>query len=319
MPQLDLNTLAQRISARNPNLPPQAMISALTQAAPLLNIQGKQQLAEMKQQFQRENMDLRERALDLKERQGQGDSPGQIGMTPEAVEAAAEKFRTTGQLPPGLRDRKGGNVVRDAILNKSAELDAAAGVKPADRLKRQQEFKAEQTAITRFMSGPQGNTVRSLGVVVDHLGTMQELATALKNSDVPAFNRIANAFAAETGSSAPTNAATAAQIVGAEVIKSLGIAGAGTKEERQEAANAFARAKSPEQLLDAINKVVKPLMLGQLKGLRRQFKTSTGLPETKFDQMLGEDGQKFFGSGGGGTQTTAPGATPKENDPLGIR
>jgi hypothetical protein len=317
--QFDLMTLASRIQRANPNLPPQAMYSALARAAPLLNAQGRQELQLLRQQLAQQGLELRSERLDLdrqrldeQRRQQRPDDEGRIGgYTPQALEQAAEHFINTGQYPPGLRDRAGGNALRAAIANRAAEIVDERHITAKDVDKRRQEFKAEQLAINRFMSGPQGNTIRSLGVVVDHLTTMRELAVALQNQDVQAFNRIANAWGQQFGLTAPTNAQTAAQIVGAEVIKALGVAGAGTKEERQEAGNAFGTARTEGQLIEAIDKVVKPLMLGQLKGLRRQFKVSTGLPEDKFDALLGDEAQDFFRSGGQHDGASQPPAAPR--------
>ncbi len=168
---------------------------------------------------------------------------------------------------------------------------------PVDKMiKDQQKLKAEQVAIQRFESGPQGNTTRSLGVVVDHLATLRELGGALQNGDVPLFNRVAQSWAEQTGQAPPTNFDTAKRIVGAEIIKALGVAGAGTADERKEAADAFSRARSPEQLDGAI-KTAQKLLVGQVNGLRRQFIQSTGLPAEAFDNMLGPEAKKFLALG----------------------
>lgn len=332
MPQLDLPTLIQRIQAKNPGLPDPAMVAALNRAIPLLSVQGKMELARLQAEMRQESLGLRERSLDLQRenlnlRQQQAGvsgagAPQQGGLSDDAKTLYAERFLKTGAMPAGRTVSKQD---QREIMNRAAEINAQQGGNPADLFKKQQQFKAEQVAIGRFMSGPQGNTIRSLGVVVDHLATVRQLSDALKNNDIVAFNRMAQAWAAQTGQAAPTNLATAAQIVGAEIVKSLGIAGAGTKEERQEAANAFAVAKSPEQISQAIDKVVKPLLLGQLKGLRRQFTSSTGLAADKFDELLGPEAQQFFSSGaakydapdGGGFDRAAAkkaGYTDKEID-----
>ena len=169
------------------------------------------------------------------------------------------------------------------------------------------------------MSGPQGNTIRSLNVVESHLKTMQELSTALGNGEMPRFNQIAQRWAEETGQSAPTNFDTAKQIVGTEIIKALGVAGAGTQQEREEAGNAFMRARSPQQIEGAIN-VVQSLLAGQLKGLRRQYTSSTGMPESSFDEMLEPETRQILGGGGGGGQTNGGSpvkvSTPEEAQKL---
>lgn len=159
-----------------------------------------------------------------------------------------------------------------------------------------QNYTTQTTAQNRFLSGPQGNTIRSLNVVVSHLQTMQDLGTALKNGNIVAFNKVAQEVAEQTGNPAPTNFDTAKQIVGAEVIKALGVAGAGTQTERQEAADAFNRARSPQQLNAAIE-VARKLLIGQLGGLRRQYVAATGRPASSFDEMLEPQTQKFFGTG----------------------
>lgn len=190
----------------------------------------------------------------------------------------------------------------------------------AEEVKRAaQQFTTQTTAQNRFLSGPQGNTIRSLNVVVSHLQTMQDLGDALGNGNIRAFNSLAQRFAEETGQPAPTNFDTAKQIVGAEVIKALGVAGAGSQAERQEAADAFNRARSPAQLAGAIN-AARRLLVGQLEGLRRQYVASTGLPGSTFDDMLEPETRSFFGqdrrdqsdqtgggsSQGGGSWTTLP-------------
>ena len=181
----------------------------------------------------------------------------------------------------------------------------------AEELKRvAQKYTTETTAQNRFLSGAQGNTIRSLNVVVSHLQTMQELGTALKNGDMVAFNHLAQIYAEQTGSPVPTNFDTAKQIVGAEVIKAIGVAGAGTQSERQEASNAFTNARSPEQLNQAIN-VARRLLVGQLNGLRQQFVTSTGLPVSTFDGMLDPKTRDFFGDNKTSSANTA-GAAPHE-------
>lgn len=216
---------------------------------------------------------------------GPGGTSGVIaGLTPAALDAAAERYIKTGTLPPASRGAQG-NIMRTAVQNRAAELYQQRGGDIADLPKNWQQFRGEQVAIQRFMSGPQGNTARSLNVVSDHLNTVEGLIDALNNKNFPAFNALAQTWAQQTGSPAPTNFDSARLIVGAEIIKALGVAGAGTAEERQEAANIWNRARSPDQLREASG-VIKKLLAGQLRGLRQQFVASTGLGEDKFNSML---------------------------------
>lgn len=224
----------------------------------------------------------------------------QLGWNKDSIDAAAKTYNKIGIMPRVYGSRAFGAAVTGAIQNRATELMSEAGITPEQRAKNWQKFAAEKVAIQRFESGPQGNTIRSLGVVVDHLATLKHLSEALNNGNIERFNELAQRWAEETGSPVPTNFDAAKQIVGTEIIKSLGVAGAGTQAERAEAADAFARYRSPRQLLGAIDEVMRPLMVGQLRGLERQFTQSTGLGHDEFVQMLGPEAAKFL--------------TPKAND-----
>lgn len=204
----------------------------------------------------------------------------------QAMMGDAERYLQTGTLPPNMGRGAQGAAEARRIRSLASELAKERNIPLADLPKRWQEFKGEQVAIQRFMSGPQGNTIRSLNVVVDHAETLGKLGEALKNGNVRVFNEIAQTWAKQTGAPAPTNFDMAKQIVGAELIKALGVAGAGTAEERASLGQAVSRASSPAQLVGVLDGVVRPLLGGQLRGIRQQFTTSTGLGEDKFNKML---------------------------------
>ena len=214
---------------------------------------------------------------------------------------------TAAQMQAFTQSSRGGRSAIGIYMDKYRQEHPNAS---SDEIKRAEQLFSTQTlAQNRFLSGPQGNTIRSLNVVELHLKTMQELSGALQNGNVPAFNAAAQRFAEETGQPAPTNFDTAKQIVGTEIIKALGVAGAGTQQEREEAGNAFMRARSPQQIQGAIG-VVQSLLGGQLKGLRRQFTSSTGMPESSFDEMLEPETRDVLGrSGTGAGNTTSTGVT----------
>lgn len=215
-----------------------------------------------------------------------------IAEHPDATAEQIQDFLQSG--------KSGGRSAISMYMHRFLEENPDAS---ADDVKRAaQQYTTQTTAQNRFLSGPQGNTIRSLNVVVSHLQTMQDLGDALNNGNITLFNSVAQEFAAQTGSPAPTSFDTAKQIVGAEIIKALGVAGAGTQSERQEAADAFNKARSPQQLSGAIE-VARNLLVGQLQGLRRQYVASTGLPGGSFDDML-EPGTKAFFSQGGGQGAT---------------
>lgn len=158
-------------------------------------------------------------------------------------------------------------------------------------------FATQQTGEKAFTSGKLGQTVRSLNVATDHLDALDEMGKKLKNGDVQAFNRLAQNIAEQTGSPAPTNFDAAKKIVADEVVKAVVGSGGGVAD-REEAAKAFDKVSSPEQLQGAIA-TAKRLMKGQLNGLKQQYKASTGKED--FDERFLSGETKGIEKGSGTT------------------
>lgn len=133
-----------------------------------------------------------------------------------------------------------------------------------------------------FDTGKQGNSVRSFNVSVAHLETLDTLADALNNGNAPLINKLGNAYAQQTGGTAPTNFNAAKKIVADEIVKAI-VGGGGGVHDREEAAKVIDAANSPAQLKGVIS-TYKELMVGQLVGLRDQYKATTGRTdfETKY-------------------------------------
>jgi hypothetical protein len=132
---------------------------------------------------------------------------------------------------------------------------------------------------------------------------MYELANDLNNKDIRIVNAAGNAFATATGQPAPTNFNAAKQLVAAEVIKAVVNNGGGVTE-RQEAAESFARANSPEQLKGVIN-TYRVLLGGQLESLEGQYKAGTGRDDFR-SKFLTPNTQKVL--------PTAPAAAKTPSD-----
>lgn len=130
-------------------------------------------------------------------------------------------------------------------------------------------------AITAFAVGKQGDIVRSLNVAAYHLQTFRDLAAALNNGNLRAFNALGQSYNRQTGLPAPTTFDAVKQIIGNEVLKATGgsIGGVTDRKDLQEDLD---RANSPEQLLDVANKLTA-LIAGQFKGYKRQYEAATGL------------------------------------------
>lgn len=209
----------------------------------------------------------------------QGNQPT---LSPQAVQDAAERYLQTGQFPPSMGRGVQGNADRNAILEEANRLATDRGINPAELPQKWQQFKAQQVAIQRFTSGPQGNTIRSFNVLVDHLDTLTDAADALKNGNMRIFNRAAQTWAANTGGTAPTNFDGVKALVGDEIVKAV-VGSAGALADREEVKKDLDRASSPKQLAELIDHY-KRLALGQLRGLRKQYETSTG--QKNFGDML---------------------------------
>ncbi len=200
------------------------------------------------------------------------------GKGASADEIAA--FKNTLRAPP----RSAPAMTMDQFI-KDYKADHDGKAPPADMMSSfAAEYRARGAAVQGFATGTQGNTIRSFNTLSEHLETIRNLGEALQNGDVQLFNRLANNLAEQTGSPAPTNLETAAQIVGQELVKAVVGAG-GTGEEREKAAKVFSRVKSPDQITGAIN-TAEDLVHGQLVGLRRQFVDTTKKTEDDFNNRL---------------------------------
>jgi hypothetical protein len=209
----------------------------------------------------------------------QGNQPT---LSPDAINAAAERYLETGQLPPNLGRGTQGSATMSAIQNHAAELAQQRGIDMATLPGKWQQFKAQQVGIQRFTSGKQGDTVKSFNVLVDHLDTLTEAASALKNGDMRLFNRFKQNWAANTGNTAPTNFDGVKALVGDEIVKAV-VGSAGALADREEVKKDLDRASSPKQLSELVDRYRK-LALGQLRGLRKQYEVATG--QKNFGDLL---------------------------------
>lgn len=125
--------------------------------------------------------------------------------------------------------------------------------------------------------GKEGASLRSIGTAVKHLDMMDGLVTALDNGNIQVFNKLGNAYADQTGGTAPSNFNAAKEIVGQEVVKAI-VANGGGVNERKEAAEALSNAKSPQALRGVI-KTYKSIMGAQHESLLQQ-RDAAGLPRS---------------------------------------
>jgi hypothetical protein len=166
---------------------------------------------------------------------------------------------------------------------------SAAGLRVMDRVYQLNKgydaanWRAHSDGITRFTSGVQGNTIRSLRVADDHLKTLSVLAAQLENGDARSFNAVKNFITKQMGYPEVTNLDTARQIVAAEVIKAVSATGGGVRE-RLEAAGQLDKTASLAQINGAIG-TYRRLMAGQLRGFKAQYEQIPGNPKNFEEQF----------------------------------
>lgn len=191
-----------------------------------------------------------------------GRREGWLQSQPPEVQAYIKKVADY-EVDPRTSSIKGGK--REQLMSAVANYDPTYD---------QNNFGSRAKAIKDFATGPQGNSVRSFDVAIDHLDTLQRYAKAMNSGDSRLINTIRNQWREATGSELPTDVRAVAPIVGAEVSKAI-IGSNNALADREELRRPLALSSSPEQLSGAIG-AYKDLMAGQLKGLKKQYEDTTG-------------------------------------------
>jgi hypothetical protein len=212
----------------------------------------------------------------------------------EAITLIANQYVQTGTIPT-LGRGKTGEQNRKKAYEKVVEIAKKRGFEApdldqfmADIQSNKQELRSSTLSLNRFDTGPQGNTVRSLNVAVDHLDTFRELAEAINTGNVKDINRAKMFLAQRYNNPNLTEFNAAKQIISTEVAKAVVGSANLALEDRKELANVVDAANSWEELQAAIVGVQK-LMAGQLDGLRSQYESSLDdntLKRNPFDERL---------------------------------
>lgn len=154
------------------------------------------------------------------------------------------------------------------------------------------EYGARSKAYKDFASGKNGNQVRSFNVAISHLDSLQKIADAMDNGDIPVLNKLRNEFSRQTGKATPNTFDGMKKIVTDEIVKSIVGAGGGVAD-REEASQTISAANSPAQLAGIMNGY-KELMAGQLGGLKQQYEQTTGRKD--FTRFLTSEAQGYLDS-----------------------
>lgn len=167
-----------------------------------------------------------------------------------------------------------------------------------------------QKAMKDFGTGPQGQQVQAANTALNHLDTLEQLAKAQANHDIPLFNQIANRIATETGSAVPTNLQGAITLVGPEISKAVVGAGGGQGDREHVAAALQAITKgSPDQQVGQIG-TMKDIFGGRLSEVGRTYQRSTHLDN--FTDMLSPAAQQIYAAKHGPGAATAAATLPAD-------
>jgi hypothetical protein len=247
-----------------------------------------------------------ERAVQAKDAQWDKDHPG---ATQAEKDAAHFKNRTDAEHDMSQAThapRSAPAMYMQKFVQEHPEADADAMAMAAAR------YRAQGAMEQAFGSGPQGNTIRSLNVAIDHTDVMSQLADALQNGDIQKVNALKNRMLVEFGHEGPVDFDIAKKIVADEIVKSVLGIGAGTGQERLELQADLDRANSPEQLHGVIQ-TARRLMLGQMRGLEQQYAAGDPKREEFFRSKLFDhtrDALESTDKGAKGAAPPAAGASP---------
>jgi hypothetical protein len=227
---------------------------------------------------------------------------GTIGSLPGQAEHTAQMIANY-EIPP-LAGFAMNRPFGQAVMGRVSELNPDYSAP---------EYNSRNKAVTAFNTGKQGDQIKFFNNSVQHLGTLDNLITAMGSGDVQAVNRVRQYFQNQFGQEAPGDFDAAKNIVGQEIVKSI-VANGGGEGERQAAAATLAAAKSPEQLRGIIN-TYKELAGAQLRDLKLQYENATGLHN--FEKKLIPESQAQLAAVEARAATTNAAATapaPKEGD-----
>lgn len=211
-----------------------------------------------------------------KQEQADANEPGKPNET-LAKQIAGYKNAPLGQFN---LNKPWGQATMDRVLEINPSYDAA-------------QFAPRAAALRAYAAGgKEALSIDSVNIGMNHVATLRELALAQKTGNVMLFNKLANAWATQTGQPAPTNLRMAADMVAPEIVKAVaGVAGTG--EERAHFAQSLTGngSYSPDQIIGATGKV-QELFAGRLSEKKRSYERSTQLDN--FDAMLSPAAQALI-------------------------
>lgn len=143
-------------------------------------------------------------------------------------------------------------------------------------------IKTAGSTLTAFAKGKQGDLTRSMNVATSHLMTLDALGEALDNGNMKLANDLKNKLSDQFGGVPIAGYEAAAPLVGDEVAKAI-LGGGSALADREKFAAPLSSARNQASRRAATD-TFKGLLVGQLHGLKGQYKNGTGLDD--FEEKL---------------------------------
>lgn len=217
---------------------------------------------------------------------------GAGSLSDQAKDMAYQTWVSTGALPANMSRNP---AMQANMLNYIAQKAQADGNTAAGAAAKSQMYKAQQGVVTDFTKGKSAQTLNGINTAVQHMDLLNPLIDNLDNTNSPLFNKAANFFKQQTGSTAPTNFSAIKEFVGGEVAKAV-LPGGGGEGERQALTAPLNAANSPDQLKQAVQTIQKALA-GKTEALRNQWDVGTNGTQGDFNKFLLPATKQALGQG----------------------
>jgi len=211
---------------------------------------------------------------------------GPVGVqSPRQQMQDAANYLETGKLPSVSRGNspvaRQQQTYQNAVKNYAGALAESQGLSVQELASK---WRKNPYAM-RWILGWQGRSATSMGTTMRHLDSLEQAYGALKNGNIQLFNEMKARFGIAVGVPEPVALNAMRQIVGTEIIKGLGVAAGGTREERAEAAAAYSAKLSPDQF-NVTKSAVSDLLAGQLEGRQGEARNA-GVTDADFERQVG--------------------------------
>ena len=152
-------------------------------------------------------------------------------------------------------------------------MELMAAAQQVDPTFDQASYRTRLATRKDFTSGKSAQAITAFNTVLGHMDTLAENSDALKNSDYPIWNKVANAYVSSQGDSRVQNFTTAKKAVIGELVKAFnGHVSEGQLKEWEETIDA---ANSPAQL-KAATKTLTELLGSKINALGEQYSNGMG-------------------------------------------